>query len=121
MKTTTEATVLIQSTSPSQPSTPRWFGEVGIIAPRLQQAGVLATIPERIRFARRRFGRSEMIDRLSVLFGSALRGERTREAFSQPLRPLAAAFLALVGRNRLPARSTLSRFCAALPAEPVEA
>jgi len=110
MNTLTDSTVLIESTSQSQPSTPGWFGEVVIIARHLQQAGVLAHIPERIRFARRRCGRSEMIDVLAVLFGSALSGERTLEAFSQHLHPCAVAFMALFGRDRLPARSTLSRF-----------
>jgi len=119
MHTPRDSTVLIQSTSQPQPSTPGWFGEVVIIARHLQQTGVLAPIPERIRFARRRCGRSEMIDVLAVLCGSALSGERTLEAFDQHLRPCAVAFLALFGRDHLPARSTRSRCCAALTTEPV--
>jgi hypothetical protein len=51
----------------------------------------------------------------------AISGERTLEAFYQRLHPFASAFMALFGRERLPARSTLSRFLAALPPEPVEA
>jgi hypothetical protein len=35
--------------------------------------------------------------------------------------PYASAFIALFGRERLPAHATLSRFSAALPPEPVEA
>jgi hypothetical protein len=53
--------------------------------------------------------------------GYAISGERTLQAFYQRLRPFATAFLALFGRERLPARSTLARFLAALPPEPVEA
>ena len=55
-----------------------------------------------------------MIDFLVVLFGYAISGERTLEAFYQRLPPFAPAFMALFGRDRLPARSTLSRFLAAL-------
>ncbi len=83
--------------------------------------GVLAKISERVRFARRRFGRYEVIDFVAVLFGYAVSGERTLEAFYERLHPFAAAFMALFGRDRLPARSTLSRFLTALTSEPVEA
>jgi hypothetical protein len=74
-----------------------------------------------VRFARRRFGRYEVIDFVAVLFGYAIRGERTLEAFSERLRPWASVFMALFGRERLPARSTLSCFLAALSPEPIEA
>ncbi len=57
----------------------------------------------------------------AVLLGSAISGERTLEAFYERLLPLAIPFMALFGRDRLPARSTLSRFLAALTPEPVEA
>jgi len=83
--------------------------------------GVLTAITERVRFARRRFGRYEVIDFLAVLFGYEILGERTLEAFYEGLQPFAVAFMALFDRDRLPARSTLSRFLAALTQEPVEA
>jgi hypothetical protein len=51
----------------------------------------------------------------------AISGERTLQDFYEAVRPFASAFMALFGRTRLPAASTLSRFLAALPAEPVEA
>lgn len=51
----------------------------------------------------------------------AISGERTLEAFYETVQPFAVPFMALFGRVRLPAASTLSRFLAALPAEPVEA
>ncbi|GHO80469.1 hypothetical protein KSD_82400 [Ktedonobacter sp. SOSP1-85] len=121
MNTITSSTVTIQTTSHSLPSVPCWFGEVVIIAKSLQRTGVLAKISERVRFARRRFGHYEVIDFLIVLFGYAVSGERTLEAFYEQVHPFATAFMALFGRDRLPARSTLSRFLAALTTEPVEA
>ncbi len=92
-----------------------------ILTHYLQRIGVLAKMSERVRLARRRFGHYESIDFLAVLFGYAVSGEPTLEAFYQHVHPFAVAFMALFGRERLPARSTLSRFLAALTAEPVEA
>jgi len=48
-------------------------------------------------------------------------GERTLQDFSEVVQPFASAFMALFGRTRLPVASTLRRFLAALPADPVEA
>jgi hypothetical protein len=48
-------------------------------------------------------------------------GERTLAAFYERLEPFAVPFMALFERDRLPARSTLSRFLAALTEVPVEA
>ncbi len=62
-----------------------------------------------------------MLDFVAVLFGYAISGERTLEAFYEAVHPFAVLFMALFGRASLPAASTLSRFLAALPAEPVEA
>jgi hypothetical protein len=56
-----------------------------------------------------------------VLFGSAISGERTLEEFYQRLQPVAVPFMALFERDRLPSRSALSRFLAALTEAPVEA
>jgi hypothetical protein len=53
--------------------------------------------------------------------GYAISGERTLQAFYERLAPFALPFMALFGRDRLPARSTLSRFLSALTPEPVEA
>jgi hypothetical protein len=58
---------------------------------------------------------------VGVLFGYAISGERTLEMFYERLEPFAIPFMALFGRGRLPARSTLSRFLAALTLEAVEA
>ena len=62
-----------------------------------------------------------MIDFLAVLFGYAISGERTLEAFHERLQPFAIPFMALFERDQLPPRSTLSRFLAALTEAPVEA
>ena len=62
-----------------------------------------------------------MIDFLAVLFGYAISGERTLEEFYQRLQPFAVPFMALFDRDRLPSRSALSRFLAALTEAPVEA
>src|SRR2546429_9182923 len=113
--------VSIQASAQSVPSTPVWFGEVTLIAHYLQCQGVLAEISEQVRFARRRFGRDEVIDFLAVLFGYAISGERTLEAFYERLQPWESAFMALFGRDRLPARATLSRFLSALDQSAVEA
>jgi hypothetical protein len=53
--------------------------------------------------------------------GYAISGERTLQDFYAALHPFASVFMALFGRACLPAALTLSRFLAALPAEPVQA
>src|SRR2546425_4331843 len=120
MTTIVYSPVTIQTSAQSVPSIPDWFGEITLLAHHLQQQGVLAAIEEQVRFARRRFGRYEVIDFLAVLFGYAISGERTLEAFYVRLQPWESAFMALFGRDRLPARSTLSRFLAALDQAAVE-
>src|SRR5947209_20366550 len=121
MTSIADGSVRIQTSAESVPSTPSWFGEVVLIVEHLRKHGVLTKISEGVRFARRRFGHDEVLDFLAVLFGYAISGERTLEAFSQSLGPFAAPFMALFERDQLPARSTLSRFLAALTEAPVEA
>ena len=121
MTSIADGSVNIQMTSESNPSPPGWFGEVVLIISYLRQHGVLNKISEQVRFARRRFGHYEVIDFLAGLFGYAISGERTLETFYEHLEPFAVAFMALVDRDQLPARSTLSRFLAALTETPVEA
>ncbi len=116
-----QASLIIQTSAESVPAVPAWFGEVAVIAHYLRHVGVLATIEERVRFARRRFGHYDLIDFVAVLLGYAISGERTLEAFYESLQPFAVAFMALFGRERLPHRSTLSRFLAALNQAAVEA
>jgi len=115
------SSVIIQTSSESIASTPTWFGEVALMIEHLRKQGVLTKICERVRFARRRLGRYEVIDFVAILFGYAISGEGTLQAFYERLLPFASAFMALFGRDHLPARSTLSRFLAALTPEAVEA
>jgi hypothetical protein len=121
MSSIADGSVTIQSSSESVPCPPSWFGEVVLLVAHLKTQGVLAKICERVQFTRRRFGRYEVIDFLAVLFGYAISGERTLEEFYQRLQSFAVPFMALFERGQLPARSTLSRFLAALTEEPVEA
>ena len=116
-----DESVRIQTSAEAQAALPSWLGEMALVASHLQKQGIPNKISERVRFARRRFGRYDVLDFLAVLFGYAISGERTLEAFYEAVHPFASAFMALFGRASLPAASTLSRFLAALPAEPVEA
>ena len=116
-----DGSVRIQTSAESVPSTPSWFGEIVLLRAYLQKHHVLAKISERVRLRRRRFGRYEVIDFCAVLFGYAISGERTLEEFYQRLQPFAVPFMALFERDRLPSRSALSRFLAALTEAPVEA
>ena len=106
--------VTIQVSPRSAPSTPFWFGEVAAFAQVLTHTGMLKTIEDQVRFARARFGQYDLIDFGVVLIGYILSDEPTLLAFYERLAPFAGPFMALFGRHRLPHRSTLSRFLAAL-------
>src|SRR5213080_2101757 len=114
MTSIADGSVRIQTSSDSVPSTPCWFGEVALLIPYLRKQGILSAINSQVRLARRRFGRYEVIDFLAVLFGYAISGERTLEAFYEQLLPFAQPFMALFERENLPSRSALSRFLASL-------
>ena len=121
MTTIAYSPVNIQTSVQSVPSIPAWFGEVTLLAHHLSCQKILERISEQVRFARRRFGRYEVIDFVAVLFGYAVSSERTLEGFYEQIQPCASPFMALFGRDHLPARSTLSRFLAALDQTAVEA
>src|SRR5260370_2335466 len=121
MNSIADGSVSIQTTSRSVPSTPSWFGEGALMVEHLGKEGVLSGMCECVRFGGGRFGHYEVIDFLAVLFGYAISGERTLEDFYEGLQPFAVPFMALFDRDRLPARSTLSRFLTALTEAPVEA
>src|ERR1700730_8186832 len=110
MTTIAYSPVNIQTSVQFVPSIPAWFGEITLLAlTTCNSKECLLPSCEQVRFARRRFGRYEVIDFLAVLFGYAVSGERTLETFYECLQPWASAFMALFGRDRLPARATLSR------------
>jgi hypothetical protein len=121
MTSIANGSVKIQTTSESNLATPGWFGEAVLISRDLRKHGVLDKVNEQVRFARKRFGHYEVIDFLAVLFGYAISGERTLEEFYERLQPFAVPFMALFERDRLPSRSALSRFLAALTEVPVDA
>ncbi|HEX6483064.1 MAG TPA: hypothetical protein VF043_29830 [Ktedonobacteraceae bacterium] len=121
MTSIADSLVNIQTSSESVPSTPCWLGEAVLLVEHLRKQGVLAAIDERVRFARRRFGHYEVIDFLAVIFGYAISGERTLEAFYKRLAPFAEPFMALFNREQLPSRSALSRFLASFTPAAVEA
>src|SRR6266700_6743597 len=121
MVSITDAPVSIQTSSQSVPSTPSWFGEVTLVAHYFKQLGVLSTLAERVRFARKRFGQYDTIDFVVVLLGYAISGEPTLQSFYERLSPFSEVFMALFGRHHLPSRCALSRFLAALDQACVEA
>ncbi len=121
MTSIADGSVKIQTTPESNLSTPSWFGEVVVISTYLRTQGVFKKINEQVRFARKRFGQYEVIDFLAVLFGYAISKEHTLEEFYERLQPFAVPFMALFERDRLPSRSALSRFLAAVTEAPVEA
>jgi hypothetical protein len=115
------SSVTIHTEASPKPAMPAWFGEVALIAHTFTRLGLLAAISERVRFSRKRFGTFEVIDFVVVLLGYAISGEPTLAAYYERLQPFAVPFMALFGRDRLPHRSTLSRFLAALDEASVEA
>jgi hypothetical protein len=97
------------------------MGEVAAFAQVLTHVGMLKAIQTHVQFARARFGTYDTMDFVVVLLGYALSGERTLQAFYERLSPFADVFMALFERDRLPDRSTLSRFLSALDQTTVEA
>src|SRR6266704_3106425 len=88
MTTIAYSPVNIQTSTQSVPSIPDWFGEVTLIVSHLHHQGVFADLAEQVRFARRRFGRYEVIDFLAVLDQSAVESLRTlflKDLLARPL------------------------------------
>ena len=66
MTSIADGSVNIQTTSESRPSLPSWFGEVVLLIGYLRKHALLSKTSEQVRFARRRFGRYEVVDFLGV-------------------------------------------------------
>src|SRR6266566_7268081 len=115
--------VTIQTSAESVLSPPSWFGEVALMV--AHRGRVRCPDPDQracTRMSRRRFGHYEVIDFLAILFGYAISGERTLEAdLASGSSPLQSRSWPGRDRDQLPARSTLSRFLAALTEAPIEA
>src|ERR1700730_18364856 len=101
----THASVTIQVAPESVPSTPSWMGEVAAFAQILTHIGLLKTIQTHVQFARARFGTYDTIDFVVVLFGYALSGERTLNAFYERLSPFADVFMGHLCSRRFSVRS----------------
>src|SRR5678815_5745930 len=114
MGTVLHPCVGIHTTPAPQPSIPPWFAEIVLMAGYLRGHGLLEALGAQVRLVRGRFGRYEVLDFLALLFGYAISGERTLQAFFDRLQPFAEPFMALFERGEAPHRSTLSRFLAAV-------
>jgi hypothetical protein len=66
MTSITDGSVKIQTTPASNLTTPGWFSEVVVMSSYLRKNGVLSKLTEQVRFARKRFGRYDVIDFLVV-------------------------------------------------------
>jgi hypothetical protein len=77
MSTNEHTPFSIQTSPEPVPSMAAWFGEVTIVAHTLTRLGLLETLNEQVRFARKRFGTFEVIDFLVVLIGYAISNEPT--------------------------------------------
>jgi hypothetical protein len=66
MTSIADGAVCIQTSSESIAATPSWFGEVVLLTAHLRKHGVFTKINQQVRFARRRFGRYDVIDFLAV-------------------------------------------------------
>jgi hypothetical protein len=102
----------VQTSPHERPAVPAWFAEVVMIVQHLANRGLLDALAHRVRLVRGRFGQYEPIDFLALLLGYAISGERTLADFFGSVTPFGAAYMALFGRQRLPHRSSLSRFLA---------
>lgn len=93
MTSIVDSSVRIHTSAESAPCPPPWFEEVVLLITYLKKQGVLAKFSERVQFARRRFGWYEVIDFVAVLFGYAISGEGTLQAFYEALSPWGTASL----------------------------
>ncbi len=104
----------IQTSPQERPAVPAWFAEVVMLVQHLANQGQLDALAHHVRLVRGRFGLYEPIDFLALLLGYAISGERTVADFFVSLTPFGDAYMALFGRQRLPHRSSFSRFLAAV-------
>ncbi len=111
----------IQTSPQHVPSVPGWFAELTVLARHFAQRGILDAIGQHVQLARGRAGHYDVIDFVGLLLGYAVSGEPTLAAFLDRVAPFAQPFMALFGRDRLPHRSTLSRFLAAVDGPCLEA
>lgn len=121
MTTLPSPAVDLHTSAHAVPSVPAWFAEVTVLARHFTHRGLLDAISQHVRLARGRAGHYDVIDVVALLLGYAASGEPTLAAFWDRLAPFARPFMALFARDRLPHRSTLSRFLAAIDAPCLQA
>ena len=121
MSTIAHPCLEVQTSEPPQPAVPPWFAETMLMAQYLRTHGLLEAMATQVRLIRGRFGQYEVLDFLALLFGYAISGERTLQAYFERLAPFAAPFTALFERGALPHRATLSRFLSAVDGPCVDA
>jgi hypothetical protein len=121
MSTIAHPCLQVQTSEQPQPSVPSWFAETMLVAQYLRSHGLLQAITRQVQLVRGRFGRYEVVDFLALLFGYAMSGERTLQAYFERLSPFAAPFMAVFEREALPHRATLSRFLSAVDGPCLEA
>jgi hypothetical protein len=68
MTSIADLSVTIQTSSRSVSGTPPWFGEAALLIPHRRKQGVINTLCAQVQFARRRFGRYEVLDFVAVLW-----------------------------------------------------
>jgi hypothetical protein len=110
----------VQTSPEGRASIPQWFAEVVLLTQYLRANGLLQAVEQQVRLVRGRFGSYEPLDFLALLLGYAISEERTLTDFFERAAPFGSAFAALFGRARLPHRSSLSRFLAAVDRPCVE-
>jgi len=64
-----DGSINIRTSSDIQFATPSWLGEGALMASHLRKQGILTKRSERVRFARGRFGRYDVLDFVAVLAG----------------------------------------------------
>jgi hypothetical protein len=121
MVSMTVVAVDLHTSAQEVPSVPAWFAETAVMAQHFAHQGLLTAIGQQVRLVRGRMGRYELMDFVAVLLGYAISGEPALADFFARVSPFAGPFMALFGRDRLPHRSTLSRFLAAVDAPCLEA
>lgn len=95
----------VQTSEQPEPSVPAWFAETILLAEYLRTHGLLDALTHQVHLVRGRFGHYEVPDFLALLFGYAISGKRTLQAYFDRLKPLAGPFTALFERNHLPHRT----------------
>jgi hypothetical protein len=101
MSSIADGSVQIQTSSEVQFATPSWLGEVALVASHLRKQGLLTKGSERVRFARRRFGRYDVLDFLAVLAGRCHQRRTHAGGVLRDGAPVCLSFHGLVRTNTL--------------------